>query len=1053
MAFAMSVFAAPTANAGTDLTVFVGEAVRLDGTTSTGYTTASQADGTWSILWQTGDGFDAENVIKCPHVYTTAGVYTATLTVKDSSGASSSASIQITAQDIPAADQGNIRSLTDTGNSATNTINLQTAINAAAANPFTSEIRVPAGFVFNDPLILPARTSTNYITIRVADLTNLPQNVRVTAADKAKLFRMNMRGAGSSGSNNGVEMSYGAQYYRIIGLEIRKTVSETNTDMIGSMFVSNSVNQNHVIFDRVLLDGNGFETRKGAVLNGEALSLLNSSILNIKARGVETKAVANWKGGGPIAVINNRLEAAAINSLIGGSPVSGVNEVLDGYVFRGNYVWKNPAWLGQGYGIKNLWELKHGFNTVAVGNIMENSYSEGQSGEAILIKSQTDEGCAYCEVRNVDFRNNKILNVRAGFNVINLQAFNAPYPAYANHIRFVNNFWQQTSGRGNLSQGADYFEIIHNTFTTIDSNDAPVSGFIEYRAGSSGVPENYKAPGYKLLNNLVYDAVYGIALRSDTGDGINVLNNYLANDWEVRKNVFGALRVDNRPANNYYPATIKSDFVDYAGGNFSLKPNSPYKHAATDGKDIGADMTTLNSSIASATNGNWSSTTTTVNTTTTIKGKMTKNGNPVSGVVVTLSGSSSATTMTDAEGNYSFVVAAGGTYTVTPTKRGDVSGINSLDGTRIQQHVIKLTNLSPIQMIAADVNNNGVVNSVDAARIQEVMVGIPSASIIGEWKFLPAVRQYNSVMSGVTEENYEAILVGDVSSSSSSAFNQHSEAQELQSTEKADGTDKIDFEQNFSNSFSNSEITRPFITEQQKESLTGMPEIGVSLPNATAYSGTSVEIPITVEDLAGQNIEAFDFSVFYNPGILQPATSIVTTAGTLSQNCTALANSPADSAQILVSVTCPNPSINSGSGTLIKLRFNIIGAGGQQSQLSFIDPAQNQSMFYFNDVTPLAKTTNGALTVVGPTAAPVTASGRVTTSNGRGISRARVSLTGLDGATHFAITNTFGYYRFAELTAGETYVLSVSAKRLKFTPQTQARVIVEDTYDINFTSY
>jgi phage gp45-like len=63
-----------------------------------------------------------------------------------------------------------------------------------------------------------------------------------------------------------------------------------------------------------------------------------------------------------------------------------------------------------------------------------------------------------------------------------------------------------------------------------------------------------------------------------------------------------------------------------------------------------------------------------------------------------------------------------------------------------------------------------------------------------------------------------------------------------------------------------------------------------------------------------------------------------------------------------------------------------------------------------------------------------------------------VSLTDLSGTTRIAVANVFGYYRFADLNAGETYVFSVSAKRLKFTPQTQARVIVEDTYDINFSS-
>jgi hypothetical protein len=428
----------------------------------------------------------------------------ATLTVKDASGQSMTDTVTVTAVDIPQASGGDVQTLVDTCNLETNRVNLQQAVNQTAASSATREVRVPAGFVFNDPLVLPARTATNYVTIRVADLSALPPNRRVTgsSADRAKLFRMNMRGNHITGSYNAVMMSLGAHYYRIIGLEIRHMANELNTDMIGNQYTPDWRSDNsHFIFDRCLLDGNGFETRKAAVLNGKTMSLINSSVLDIKAVGVETKAVAQWEGAGPLAVVNNRLEAASINSLIGGASDPSPSGILDGYVFRGNYVWKNPAWQTGGYTVKNSWELKQGFNSVAVGNIFENNYEDGQAGEAIVLKSMTDDGCASCEVRNVDFRNNKILNTRAGFNVINMQAFRLPQPAYANHIRFANNFWEQTHGRGNLSMGANYFEMTHNTFVSRN----PMSYFIAYEAGSTGVLETYKAPGYKLLNNIAYD--------------------------------------------------------------------------------------------------------------------------------------------------------------------------------------------------------------------------------------------------------------------------------------------------------------------------------------------------------------------------------------------------------------------------------------------------------------------------------------------------------------------------------------------------------------------
>src|SRR5690606_3964828 len=54
----------------------------------------------------------------------------------------------------------------------------------------------------------------------------------------------------------------------------------------------------------------------------------------------------------------------------------------------------------------------------------------------------------------------------------------------------------------------------------------------------------------------------------------------------------------------------------------------------------------------------------------TLSGVVTEGGAPVSGVLVSLTGSSIASTTTGAAGAYSFTVAAGGDYTVTPAKAG-----------------------------------------------------------------------------------------------------------------------------------------------------------------------------------------------------------------------------------------------------------------------------------------------------------------------------------------------------------------------------------------------
>src|ERR1700743_2736176 len=55
------------------------------------------------------------------------------------------------------------------------------------------------------------------------------------------------------------------------------------------------------------------------------------------------------------------------------------------------------------------------------------------------------------------------------------------------------------------------------------------------------------------------------------------------------------------PVGNLFPLnTAAVKFVSYNngnGGNYQLQSTSPYKNAGTDGKDLGADITTINSMI------------------------------------------------------------------------------------------------------------------------------------------------------------------------------------------------------------------------------------------------------------------------------------------------------------------------------------------------------------------------------------------------------------------------------------------------------------------------
>lgn len=95
---------------------------------------------------------------------------------------------------------------------------------------------------------------------------------------------------------------------------------------------------------------------------------------------------------------------------------------------------------------------------------------------------------------------------------------------------------------------------------------------------------------------------------------------------------------------------------------------------------------------------------------------------------------------------------------------------------------------------------------------------------------------------------------------------------------------------------------------------------------------------------------------------------------------------------------------------------------------------------------------NANFTILAPTAANASLGGRVLTAQGYGISNAIVVLTDSNGNTQTARTNSFGFYNFSELEAGQTYTLTVSRKGYVFAQPTQIITLNEDFAEANFTA-
>jgi hypothetical protein len=84
-----------------------------------------------------------------------------------------------------------------------------------------------------------------------------------------------------------------------------------------------------------------------------------------------------------------------------------------------------------------------------------------------------------------------------------------------------------------------------------------------------------------------------------------------------------------------------------------------------------------------------------------------------------------------------------------------------------------------------------------------------------------------------------------------------------------------------------------------------------------------------------------------------------------------------------------------------------------------------------------------------PTAANISISGKVV--NGKtGVPGALVTLTDSEGNVWTAKTNSFGYFKFEDLRAGQTLIINVTAKGLVFNPQ--VIFAMEDITDLLFTA-
>ncbi len=116
---------------------------------------------------------------------------------------------------------------------------------------------------------------------------------------------------------------------------------------------------------------------------------------------------------------------------------------------------------------------------------------------------------------------------------------------------------------------------------------------------------------------------------------------------------------------------------------------------------------------------------------------------------------------------------------------------------------------------------------------------------------------------------------------------------------------------------------------------------------------------------------------------------------------------------------------DSGGGTNARIpvsgMFTLAETGTYTIEVSSSGPAQVGSY---------------TLNVTGPASAPVTVSGKVVTSDGRGLRNATVSMTNSAGTLLTTTTSSFGFFSFDNVATGDTYTFRVNSRLFRFATKT-----------------
>ena len=524
---------------------------------------------------------------------------------------------------------------------------LQDALNAASCG---DTIKLEAGATYTGLFTLPAKTcdDKHWIVVRssapdsalppegtrvnpcYAGVPSLPSRPAFTCSAKASVMpRLLFDARGGSGP---LMLADGANHYRLIGIEItRTTPGGTIYNLVSQKSQRAQSAVDHIVFDRMWIHGTAQDETTRAILLGPSsyIAIVDSYLSDFHCIAkigacTDSQAIAGGISDGPVGpykIQNNFLESAGEGILFGGSSATATPadiEVLRNHFYK-PLAWKmgQPDYMGSADGhpfiVKNLFELKNAQRVLLEGNVLENCWGGfSQVGFGILLTPKNQYSgirgniCPLCFVTDVTIRYNFMSHVAAGLQIANASEKGGGAQdgqRYSIHDLIIEDLdGAKYGGPGLLAQISSDPKAPLLQNVSLDH----ITGFPPKMLLNIGTTRDRPMVNFSFTNSIVNAGKYPV--WSTGGDTNCAAADIPTTTFEACFKGYKFTRnavidpTGSWPSGNFFPKDAKAvGFVNFAngnGGDYHLRPNSPFKGKGTDGKDLGADVDAVLAAVA-----------------------------------------------------------------------------------------------------------------------------------------------------------------------------------------------------------------------------------------------------------------------------------------------------------------------------------------------------------------------------------------------------------------------------------------------------------------------